>query len=43
MSENVEMRWFQIRCFFQRKQIVDFLNLHSKIFNSHFEFLIFIE
>ena len=35
MSENVGMRGF-----FQRKQIFDFLNLYSKIFNSHFEYLI---
>ena len=28
-----------LRCFFHRKQIIDFLNLYSLIFNSHFELL----
>ena len=38
--------FFQMRCFalfFQRKQIIDLLNLNTLIFNFHFEFLIFIE
>ena len=43
MLKRVDFKCFVLRCCFQRKQIVDFHNLYSKIFNSHFEFLIFIE
>ena len=43
MLKCVDFKCVALRCFFQRKQIADFLNLYSKIFNSHFEFLILIE
>ena len=36
MLKCVDFKCVVLRCFFQRKQIVDFLNHYSKIFNSHF-------